>query len=62
MSAAVAFAPNRYSRVHLNTASLNYAPTLGLTGASLKGYSLHCIIFRTATDQTCGSGGFFYKG
>ena len=46
MSTAVAFAPNGYSRVHLNT-------------ASLKGYSLHCIIFKTATDPACGSGGMF---
>lgn len=44
MSEAVTFAPNRYSRVHLNT-------------ASLKGYSLHCIIFRTATEEACGTVG-----
>ncbi|MDD2481988.1 MAG: hypothetical protein PHF82_07665 [Lutispora sp.] len=56
MSAAVAFAPNRYSRVHLNTASLNNAPPKPQVGASLKGYSLHCIIFRTATDPAMGSG------
>lgn len=29
MSAAVAYAPNRYSRVQMNTASLNDAPTRG---------------------------------
>ena len=56
MSASLAFAPNRYSRVHLNTASLNNAPPKPQVGASLKGYSLHCIIFRTATDPTSGSG------
>lgn len=43
MSAAVAYAPNRYSRVHLNT-------------ALLKGYPLHCIIFRTETDPHGGTG------
>lgn len=57
MSAAVALASNRYSRVHLNMASLSSATTKALTGASLKGYSLHCIIFRTATDIDCGSNG-----
>lgn len=29
MSAVVAYAPNRYSRVQMNTASLNYTPTKG---------------------------------
>lgn len=53
MSAAVAFASNRYSRVHLNTVSLNNAPKV-LLGASLKGYSLHCIIFATATEEAYG--------
>ena len=50
MSAAVAYAPNRYHRVQMNTVSLNNAHTKALLGASLKGYSLHCIIFRTATE------------
>lgn len=27
MNTAVAYAPNRYHRVQMNTASLNYAPT-----------------------------------
>jgi hypothetical protein len=45
MSAAVAFVPNHYSRVHLNT-------------VSLKGYSLHCSIFATATDKTMENDGF----
>lgn len=45
MSTAVAYTPNRYSRVQMNT-------------ASLKGVPLHCIIFRTATDPACGSGNF----
>lgn len=40
----------------MNTASLIYAHTKPLVGASLKGYSLHCIIFRTATDPCMGSG------
>lgn len=44
MSVAVAFVPNRYNRVQMNTVSLNYASTLALVGTSLKGYSLHCII------------------
>lgn len=51
MSAAVTYAPNRYHRVQMNTVSLNNAHTKPLVGASLKGYSLHCIIFRTATDE-----------
>lgn len=51
MSAAVAYAPNRYRRVQMNTASLNYAPTKGWVCSSLKGYSLNCITFRTATDK-----------
>ena len=50
MSVVVAYAPNRYHRVQMNTASLNYAPTKGCACSSLKGYSLHCIIFRTATE------------
>ena len=61
MSAAVAYAPYRYHRVQMNTVSLNNAHTKPLVGASLKGYSLHCIIFRTATDETCGSGGFMAR-
>ena len=57
MSAAVAFAPSIVNRgVHLHPLSLNNAPTKALVGASLKGYSLHCIIFRTATDPCMGSG------
>lgn len=55
MSAAVAYAPNRYSRVQMNTASLNYAPTKGWVRSSLKGVPLHCIIFRTATAPAIGS-------
>lgn len=52
MSAAVAFAPSIVNRgVHLHPLSLNNAPTKALVGASLKGYSLHCIIFRTATEE-----------
>lgn len=59
MSAAVAFAPSIVNRgVHLHPLSLNNAPTKALVGASLKGYSLHCIIFRTATDPACGTSGF----
>ena len=59
MSAAVAYAPIIVNRgVHLHPLSLNNAPTKALVGASLKGYSLHCIIFRTATDYACGSGHF----
>lgn len=61
MSAAVAYAPNRYRRVQMNTASLNYAPTKGWVCSSLKGVPLHCIIFRTATDPACGSGGMFIQ-
>ncbi|WP_370769836.1 N-6 DNA methylase [Ruminococcus callidus] len=57
MSVAATYAPNRYHRVQMNTVSLNNAHTKALVGASLKGYSLHCIIFRTATDPTCGSAG-----
>lgn len=52
MSAAVAYAPNRYSRVQMNTASLNYAHTKRWVRSSLKGVPLHCIIFRTATEET----------
>ncbi len=37
MSATVTNAPNRYHRVQMNTASLNYAPTKGCTYSSLKG-------------------------
>lgn len=51
MSVAATYAPNRYHRVQMNTVSLNNAHTKALVGASLKGYSLHCIIFRTATDD-----------
>ena len=52
MSAAVAFAPSIVNRgVHLHPLSLNNAPTKALVGASLKGYSLHCIIFGTATEM-----------
>lgn len=58
IGAAVAFAPNRYNRVHLHTVSLNYAHGKGCACSSLKGVSLHCIIFRTATDPACGSGVF----
>lgn len=58
MSASVAYAPNRYSRVQMNTASLNYAPTKGWVCSSLKGVPLHCIIFRMATDPVAGSGNF----
>ena len=61
MSAAVAYAPYRYHRVQMNTVSLNYAPTKGCACSSLKGYSLHCIIFRTATDPACGSGSLLLK-
>ena len=46
MSVAATYAPNRYHRVQMNTVSLNNAHTKALVGASLKGYSLHCIIFR----------------
>lgn len=53
MSVAATYAPNRYHRVQMNTVSLNNAHTKALVGASLKGYSLHCIIFRTATDPAC---------
>lgn len=42
----------------MNTASLIYAHTKPLVGASLKGYSLHCIIFRTATEPAMGSAAF----
>ena len=61
MSAAVAYAPNRYSRVQMNTASLNDAPTNGWVCSSLRGVPLHCIIFRTATDPACGSGSLLLK-
>lgn len=57
MNTAVAYAPNRYHRVQMNTASLNYAPSKGCACSSLKGYSLNCITFRTATDPACGTGG-----
>lgn len=56
MNTAVAYAPNRYHRVQMNTASLNYAPSKGCACSSLKGYSLNCITFRTATDPCMGSG------
>lgn len=42
----------------MNTASLNDAPTKGWVCLSLKGVPLHCIIFRTATDPSCGTSGF----
>ena len=58
MNTAVAYAPNRYHRVQMNTVSLNYAPTKRCACSSLKGVPLHCIIFRTATDPTCGTAGF----
>lgn len=61
MSVAATYAPNRYHRVQMNTVSLNNAHTKALVGASLKGYSLNCIIFRTATDPCCGSGGMFVQ-
>lgn len=61
MSVAATYAPNRYHRVQMNTVSLNNAHTKALVGASLKGYSLHCIIFRTATDPFCGSGTFLIE-
>lgn len=61
MSVAATYAPNRYHRVQMNTVSLNNAHTKALVGASLKGYSLNCIIFRTATDPACGSGGMFVQ-
>lgn len=51
MNTAVAYAPNRYHRVQMNTASLIYAPTKGWVCSSLKGVPLHCIIFRTATEK-----------
>ncbi|MDO4553914.1 MAG: hypothetical protein Q4B70_02060 [Lachnospiraceae bacterium] len=56
MSAVTAYAPYRYYRVQMNTASLNNAPTKGWVCSSLKGLPLHCIIFRTATDSCMGSG------
>lgn len=55
MSVAATYAPNRYHRVQMNTVSLNNAHTKALVGASLKGYSLHCIIFRTATEAAWGT-------
>ena len=58
MNTAVAYAPNRYHRVQMNTVSLNYAPTKRCACSSLKGVPLHCIIFRTATDPACGTSGF----
>ena len=45
----------------MNTVSLIYAHTKPLVGASLRGVPLHCIIFRTATDPCCGSGGMFIQ-
>lgn len=33
----------------------NNAPPKALVGASLKGYLLHCIIFRMATEPCAGS-------
>lgn len=51
MSAAVAYEPNRYSCVQMNTASLNYAHIKGWVCSSLKGVPLHCIIFRMATEE-----------
>lgn len=32
---------------------------MGFCAQSLKGYSLHCIIFRTATNVACGTGVLF---
>ena len=61
MNTAVAYAPNRYHRVQMNTVSLNYAPTKRCACSSLKGVPLHCIIFRTATDPACGSGSLLLK-
>ena len=58
MNTAVAYAPNRYHRVQMNTASLIYAPTKGWVCSSLKGVPLHCIIFRTATEPAMGSAAF----
>ncbi len=43
MSATVAYAPNRYNRVHLHPLSLIYAPTKGWVCSSLKGVPLHCM-------------------
>ena len=57
----MAYAPNRYRRVQMNTATLNYAPTNGCACSSLKGVPLYCIIFRTATDPACGSGSLLLK-
>lgn len=37
---------------------LYYAYGKGCACSSLKGVSLHCIIFRTAIDHACGSGVF----
>lgn len=61
MSTTLAYAPYRYRRVQMNTASLNYAPTKGWVCSSLKGYSLNCITFRTAPDPACGSGSLLLK-
>lgn len=58
MSTTLAYAPYRYRRVQMNTASLNYAPTKGWVCSSLKGYSLNCITFRTAPDVSIGYGKF----
>lgn len=63
MSAAVAYAPSIVNRgVHLHPLSLNNAPTKALVGASLKGYSLHCIIFGTATERADRAGGLLIYG
>lgn len=52
------FAPAIVNRgVRLHPLSLNNAPTKALVSASLKGYSLHCIIFRTATEAECDMDG-----
>lgn len=51
MNTAVAYAPNRYHCVQMNTESLNYALSKGCACSSLKGFSLNCITFRTATDM-----------
>ena len=47
--------------VHLHPLSLNSTPPKTLVGASLQGYSLHCIIFRTAIDIAVRSGIFLIE-
>ncbi len=58
MGEALAYASNRYNRVQMNTVSLNNAPVRVHRYKGSKLPSLHCIIFRTATDFACGTGGF----